>query len=87
MKQEARNQLANNEKMKSKQPYTAPAVEVIEMENEGVIAASSTYDSNGGLGNFGNGGDIFNSSASQRRGYSSASELEDMINDILTFEE
>lgn len=68
----------------NKATYTAPSIEIIEMENEGVIAASNEMPS------FGNGGDdIFHPSPSRSRsGYNSAasSDLEDMINDILTVE-
>lgn len=69
----------------TRRPYVAPAIEVIEMENEGVIASS------GNLSGYGD-GDMFSSGSNQMRNnsnsYNSASfsELEDAINDILTFE-
>lgn len=66
-----------------RQAYLPPTVEVIKVENEGVIALS------GNLPSVGNGGDAF--STSGRRSYSGASpassDLEDMINDILTIEQ
>lgn len=71
--------------MKQKLMYVAPSIEVIKMENEGVIAASGygTPDS------IGNGGQLFKSSAGTRSGggYASSSDLEDLINDILTVED
>ena len=62
-----------------KKQYVAPSIEVIAMENEGVIAAS------GGTGPSENYGESGMSSA-YRPGNASGSDLEDMINDILTFE-
>lgn len=63
----------------------APAIEVIEMENEGVIASS------GNLPGYSDGGEMFSTGGSNRmrnNNYNSASfsDLEDTINDILTFE-
>ena len=63
---------------KQKKQYEAPAIEVIAMENEGVIAAS------GGVGSTEN-YDPKPLSGSAYNGASS-SDLEDMINDILTVE-
>ena len=70
-----------------KEKYLAPQIEVIQMETEGtscVIAGS------GNLGGFGNGGSIGTSSRSYGRSRgsrnASSSELEDLINDILTIE-
>lgn len=63
-----------------KQAYVSPSIEIIEMENEGVIAAS---------------GEDYNphpltksSYSTPTRSYNSASgnDLEDLINDILTVE-
>ena len=72
-------------KQEKKQMYVAPAIEVIKMENEGVIAASS-----GSLGDLIDGGSAFSAGRSGRggRSYNSASgsDLESMIEDILTFE-
>lgn len=68
------------DKKMGKETYIAPSVEVIRMENEGVIAAS---------------GESYNpvntrsyTGGSARRGYNStsSSDLEDLINDILTVE-
>ena len=70
-----------------KEKYLAPQIEVIQMETEGtscVIAGS------GNLGGFGNGGSIGTSSRNYGRSRGSrnatSSELEDLINDILTIE-
>ena len=72
-------------KQEKKQMDVAPAIEVIKMENEGVIAASS-----GSLGDLIDGGSAFSTGRSGRggRSYNSASgsDLESMIEDILTFE-
>ena len=65
-----------------KQAYVSPQIEVIKMENEGTVMSAS-----GNLGDgIGNGGNIGTPAA--RRGYNAAgsSDLEDMINDILTVE-
>lgn len=67
---------------KQKAAYVAPSIEVIEMENEGIIASS--------LNGFGNGNNLGTppNPSSKARSYGSASsnDLEDMINDILTIE-
>ena len=60
-----------------KKQYVAPSIEVIAMENEGVIAASGA-----GSENYGESG----MSSAYRPGNASGSDLEDMIDDILTFE-
>ena len=71
-----------------RQTYMAPAIEIIEVENEGVMAASANGVSPGG--NYGNGGSMFGSgtrSSSSRtspHNTSTLGELEDIINDILT---
>ena len=69
--------------MIQKEKYLAPQIEIIKMENEGVIATS------GNLPSVGNGGSAYSSRARSTRGYSGASSsgLEDMINDILTIEQ
>ena len=61
---------------KQKKQYEAPAIEVIAMENEGVIAASGASTENY---------EPVPISGSAYNGASS-SDLEDMINDILTVE-
>ncbi|WP_300699962.1 hypothetical protein [Bacteroides sp.] len=68
-----------------KQAYTAPSIEVIEMENEGAVMTASAT---GSLGGFGKGETIGGTSGTKARSYNSAgsSDLEDMINDILTVE-
>lgn len=65
----------------NKMTYTPPQMEVIKMDLEGVIAGSGT------LNDFGSGSTIRQSST--RRSYNSASssDLEDLINDILTVEQ
>lgn len=62
--------------------YEAPSIEVIKIENEGVIAASG----NGGasLPNVGDGGSAFGSTTSSSYA-STSSDIEEMINDILTY--
>ena len=65
--------------MDKKKQYAAPTIEVIAMENEGVIAAS------GGTGSTEN----YNPtplSGSTYNGSATSNDLEDMINDILTVE-
>ena len=67
-----------------KEKYLAPQIEVIQMETEGtscVLAGSGNS-----LGGFGNGGNIGGSSRSRNSRNASSSDLEDMINDILTIE-
>ena len=73
-----------NKQSSGKEAYTAPSVEIIEIENEGVIAASSG----------GSTGEDYNTrpmtrSASSAGSYTNAAsgnDLEDLINDILTVE-
>lgn len=70
-------QIINHSKqnnMKKKDMYVSPQVEVIEMENEGVIAASVAGIPEQPI------------RSSSSRGYNSASssDVEDLINDILT---
>lgn len=69
--------------MIQKEKYLAPQIEIIKMETEGVIATS------GNLPSVGNGGSAYSSRARSTRGYNgaSSSDLEDMINDILTIEQ
>lgn len=67
---------------KQKERYISPTIEVIRMENEGVIASS--------VNGFGSGGDAFGGAPSSRSMNSRAantSDLEDMISDILTCEQ
>lgn len=70
----------------AKQKYVPPRMEMIQMENEGVIAGS------GGLPGVNDGNSAFSTGAYRSRsrgGYNSASsgDLEDLINDILTIEQ
>ncbi|ADV43152.1 hypothetical protein [Bacteroides helcogenes] len=61
-----------------REAYIAPSIEVIRIENEGVIAASGSTESY----------TPSTMSTTRSRSYNSASgsDLEDMINDILTVE-
>lgn len=65
----------------SKEPYTAPTIEIIPMETcESVMQGSFTVP---GYGD----GNMFPSSSTRNRSRNtSVGELEDMINDILTIE-
>lgn len=70
---------------KTKQKYIPPIVEVIEMMNECAVMVGSGTGKPGGIGN---GGQIFSTGRSGRgSGYASSSDLEDLINDILTVED
>lgn len=66
-----------------KEQYMAPAIEVIKMEAEGSVMSASINTPN-----VGDGGNAIRSSRT-RSGYNgaSSSELEDMINDILTVDQ
>lgn len=68
----------------NKMTYTPPQMEVIKMDLEGSVMMGS---GGGTLNDFGSGSTIRQSST--RRGYNSASssDLEDLINDILTVEQ
>ena len=61
---------------RTKQKYVPPRIEVMQMENEGVIAGS------GNLPGVNDGNSAFNTGS-----YRSSSDLEDLINDILTIEQ
>lgn len=67
-------------------PYVAPSIEVIDVVTEGVIAGSGV--NSGNLPDIGNGGGAWTSS-NARSSYSAspASDIEDMITDILTIEQ
>lgn len=69
----------------NKATYTAPSIEIIEMENEGTVMSASNN-----MPGYGNGGPVGTptTSRSGRSSYNAAgsSDLEDMINDILTVE-
>lgn len=70
-------------KQTMKEAYVAPTLEVIKMEIEGVMALSGGSSVNG----YGNGGLIGTPTTKSSRSYNaSSSDLEDMINDILTIE-
>lgn len=66
----------------AKEPYMAPAIEIIPMETcEPVMQGSFSVPG------YGDGGSMFPSTSTRSRGRgTSTSELEDMINDILTIE-
>ena len=74
--------------MKHKENYVSPRIEVIPMETESVITVSG-----GSLPGVGDGGSGYTSAGTYRNGstrsYNGAagSDLEDLINDILTFEQ
>ncbi|NDV67003.1 hypothetical protein [Bacteroides sp. 224] len=71
--------------MQQKKTYIPPLVEVIEMEYENSVMVGSGDQ----LPGLGNGGTITRSSVSRRNyqpGGASLSELEDLINNILTIE-
>lgn len=69
---------------KQKEQYTAPALEVIEMEVEGSVMSASA---SGNLPGVKPGGSATTSSRTNNRyNAASSSELEDLINDILTVE-
>lgn len=67
-------------------PYLSPSIEVIDVVTEGVIAGSGI--NSGNLPDIGNGGSAWSSSnARSSYGASPASDIEDMITDILTIEQ
>ncbi|NDV80570.1 hypothetical protein [Bacteroides sp. 51] len=71
----------------TKKKYVAPQIEVITVQNEGVMANSV---GSGSVGNVDDGGGIFQGASSTRTGTkhqsrSSMDEWGDMINDLLTF--
>lgn len=70
--------------MRLKEKYVSPSIEVVEIENEGTVMTGSDQ-----LPGFGSGGTITRTSSSGRSNQpsnASLSELEDLINDILTIE-
>lgn len=72
-------------KKKTKEKYTPPQIEVIPMETEGSVMSASV-----GLPSLKPGGEWGNKSRTSRtRPYNAASgsDLEDLINDILTVEQ
>lgn len=71
------------DKKNRRETYEAPTVEVVKLENEGVIAGSPT-----GTGTTPPYEETPMSTVRTNRGYNSASsnDLEDLINDILTVE-
>lgn len=68
-----------------KKSYEKPQIEIINVENEGVMA-----DSTGGQlpGGYGNGGGIGGNSTRSTNTYKSSAtqDLEDMLNDLFTIE-
>ena len=68
-------------KEERKAKYVTPQIEIIEMESEGVMALSNMPGGNPGMP-----GRSSSRRSTQRYSSSSISELEDLINDILTFE-
>lgn len=68
--------------MKKKEKYLTPHIEVIEVENEGSVMSAS-INTGSSVSDFNSGGSLF---PMTRNNASALSELEDMINDILTFD-
>lgn len=62
-----------------KQTYVTPSIEIIEIENEGSVMTTS-----GSVPGFNPGGGVGLRSGRSRTNHASVSELEDLINDILT---
>lgn len=70
---------------KRKEAYVSPRMEVIRMENEGVIAASGGLD---GLGNGGKWGNVSNTRSTPYGGTrATESDIEEMLNDLFTVEQ
>ena len=71
--------------MTRKKHYVPPQIEVIQVENEGVLAASGQMD----VPSFNDGGSMHGSRSTVRNSHntSPASDIEDMINNILTIEQ
>lgn len=69
-----------------KQTYVSPRLEVIHVENEGVIATSNINGGGGGVSNM-DGIPISNSQSRGSYNAASGSEIEDMINDLFTVEQ
>ena len=67
-----------------KQPYSPPQIEVIKMESEGSVMSASNFGG-GSAYSTGRRGS-YRSSGTRRYNSSSTSDLEDLINDILTIE-
>lgn len=70
--------------MKQKEIYVSPQIEVIPMEMEEVIAASGSLP---GVGDGGSGYRNYGGRSTRSHNGASGSDIEDMINDILTFEQ
>lgn len=68
------------DKQTQKETYEAPSMEVIKMENEGVIAASGEGYNPVQTKSYSN------RNSTRNYGSASSSDLEDLINDILTIE-
>ncbi len=76
----------NKKNVEGKPPYVAPAIEVIRVENEGIMASSTggNLEEMPGIGWIDN---TTSSRSSNNRSLQSASplqEIEDLLNDILT---
>lgn len=72
-------------KSKQKEQYVAPAIEVIKMQTEGSVMTGSLN----GVPDGGSAFSSYNGGGRSRNSYNAASssELEDLINDILTVEQ
>lgn len=71
--------MKTDKKSLEKEAYAAPTIEVIHMESEGVIASSSLTEGYGDI-------EPMSYRANRSYGAASGSDLEDLINDILTVE-
>ncbi|NDV81046.1 hypothetical protein [Bacteroides sp. 51] len=72
----------NKKNIRKREVYIAPQIEVIEVENEGVMALSG--------GKIESGGEFFSSQSSRSRSNAhqssgSLQDLEDIINDLFTY--
>lgn len=71
---------------KTRERYVSPHIEVIPMETEGCVMTASSGALEG-LGNGGNWGTQTRSTGRQQYNAASDSDIEDLINDILTVEQ
>lgn len=69
-----------------KQPYSPPQIEVIKMESEGSVMSASNFGGGSAYSTGRRSGSYRSSGSTRRHNSSSISDLEDLINDILTIE-
>lgn len=72
---------------KQKEQYLPPTIEVIEMQTEGGVMSSSATSGSISTPDVGNEDISFSSTRRSTYNGASSSELEDLINDILTIEQ